>query len=192
MNDFQIEFQNRFLKYYNENAIDNRLKQILSLQGSHSSLHSVINECINVYALKFEDIKNKTPLELKHCLESYKLNKIGNSKRFKYKNVVLNIVNNSIKKFENNHIADFFVKHPNAAIDLKPHVKDSLPILYKHVEDIEFELDKIITDYNNNTTNYWGRNKDKIITPVIVSFVTTLVTLIITFIVTKYLLGWFK
>lgn len=192
MNEFHTEFQNRFIKYYNESFIDKRIEHILSLQGSHSSLESVINECINVYALKFEDIKKHTPIELKHCIESYKLNKIGNSNRIKYKNIVLNIINNSIKKFENKHIGDFFAKHPNTAVNLKPYFNDSLPILYKHVEDIEFELDKIITDYNNNTTNYWGRNKDKIITPVIVSFVTTLVTLILTFLVTKYVLGWFK
>ena len=192
MSTFEKEFQDRFIRYYDESSINRQIEQVLTLKGSYSSVQGVIDRCIYIYAVKFEEVQKNTPLELKHCIESFKLSRIGKSNRTKYKNIVLDVVNNSIKKFNNSYLKDFFISHANLAEELKPYIVEVLPRLHSRVEDINFELDKIITDYNNNTNNFWGRNKDKLITPIIVSFITTLVTLIITFIVTKYILGWFN
>lgn len=182
--DFKIDFANRFGNWFNTNNINGQRQAITEeYTGKGYSSVTIINLHLNVYYDFLKEIKIKAPQLLKHCLETHKLQKI---RKEKTKNIIKGVVSakvNALEKILEKKVLPEMISLYRD--DLLTNQTISFPYsittnFNKYRKEIVHELDNIIKDYNKNTHSFWGRNKDKIIVPIVISILTTLLTLLIT------------
>lgn len=142
---------------------------------------AIISFHINEYKAMLKKLSDISCDLLKNMLNENRTNKIRRTITIdKIKKIILGKIDGTIRQIQESSIPELLAKlNGNLPTGLQLGSKASAMGLISIRNDTERKIEIVINDYNKNPTNFLGRNKDKILVPIIISIITTILTIIV-------------